>query len=273
MQTLEGAGFPIYFDKRKGSYRFTEGYTLRKPNLKVQESLALALARVSLVGMNAGFEEELKGIEEKLAFCRPGLPEHIIITGEQFDADIHDTFLTLNEAIVRKQKVAFTYQAASTRQTTKRTVDPYYLYFSEGIWTLRGYCHTRKGMRAFALDRMSGVEMLEDRYESKPVSPGEEHEGAFGRYVGGEPVLVRLIFSGQAIQAVSRKKWHPSQQSRTLEDGRVELTFKVNGIFGIRPWIYRWLPCVAVVEPKELAELLERELEEGLQSQRNISSQ
>jgi len=35
MQTLEGAGFPIHFDKRKGTYRFTEGYTLRKPNLTV----------------------------------------------------------------------------------------------------------------------------------------------------------------------------------------------------------------------------------------------
>lgn len=59
MQTLEGAGFPIHFDKRKGTYRFTEGYSLRKPNLTVSETLALMLARMSLKGSGIGLDSAL----------------------------------------------------------------------------------------------------------------------------------------------------------------------------------------------------------------------
>lgn len=269
LQTLEGAGFPIFFDKRRGSYRFCEGFTLRRPNLDVQESLALALARVSLAGMNAGLDDKLRGIEEKLAVRGNGLPEHIIIAADQFNSDISGIFSVLNSAIVERRTVVFEYHAASTRQITRRKVDPYYLYFSDGIWTLRGHCHTRKGLRAFSLDRISGLEMLTEQFDKPMIKPDEEHEGTFGRFVSGKPVQVRLVFHDEAIQAVSRKRWHSSQQSRLLEDGTLEMTFTVNGILGIRPWIYRWLPLVRVVEPKELVKLVETELGNALSMQKS----
>ncbi len=43
-----------------------------------------------------------------------------------------------------------------------------------------------------------------------------------------------------------------SQRERELKDGRLELRFRVNGLEGITHWIYRWLPYVEVVSPKEL---------------------
>lgn len=193
LQTLEGAGFPIFFDKRRGSYRFCEGFTLRRPNLDVQESLAQAFARVSLAGMNAGLDGKLRGIEEKLSVRGNGLPEHIIIATDQFNRDVSCIFNTLNSAIVERRTVAFDYHAASTGQITRREVDPYYLYFGEGIWTLRGHCHTRKGLRAFSLDRISGLVAQDRTFDPPVIKPGEEHEGTFGRFASGKPVQVRLI--------------------------------------------------------------------------------
>jgi predicted DNA-binding transcriptional regulator YafY len=268
LQTLEGAGFPIFFDKRRGSYRFMEGFTLRRPHLDVQESLALALARVSLAGMNAGLDAKLRGIEEKLAVRANGLPEHVIIATDQFTSDVSEIFNTLNNSIVEHCSVAFDYHAASTRQTTRREVDPYYLYFGDGIWTMRGWCHTRGELRAFALDRISGLNMLQNRFEAPDIKPKTDHDGTFGRFISGNLVKVKLVFYGAAIQAVNRKTWHTSQQSRMRDDGSLEMTFTVNGILGIRPWIYRWLPLVKVEEPQELVEMVKRELGEAIDRQK-----
>lgn len=268
MQTLEGAGFPVYFDKRKGTYRFMEGYSLRKQNLTASEKLALMMAKVSLKSMSAGLDTEIQQIAEKLAVPRTALPEHIIIATDDFTTDVHETFQAINDAIVSRQSLEFSYFAVSTGTSTLRQVDPYYLYFSDGIWTMRGYCHVRKGLRAFALDRICGLKTLQCHFEKPVISSEKEHDGAFGRFVSGKPVLVRLIFYSAAIQAVCRKSWHQSQQSRMREDGTLEMTFTVNGILGIRPWIYRWLPLVRVEEPQELVEMVKGELAEALQKQK-----
>jgi len=133
---------------------------------------------------------------------------------------------------------------------------------------MRGWCHTRNELRAFALDRISELNTLHNQFEPPVISPEADHGGTFGRFISGEPVQVRLIFYGATIQAVSRKTWHKSQQSRMRDDGALEITFTVNGILGIRPWLYRWLPLVKVEEPQELAEMVERELGEALQRQK-----
>ncbi len=41
----------------------------------------------------------------------------------------------------------------------------------------------------------------------------------------------------------------------------------MNGLEGITPWIYRWLPQVEVVSPKKLREGVKEELERALKKQ------
>ena len=272
MQTLEGAGFPIYFDKKKCRYCFIEGYKLLRPNLTLSEALALMLAKVSLKGMSAGFETEIQNIEEKLALPRQVLPEHIIFAGDEFSGDVHDTFSTLNQTITERRTVEFDYYAVSTGETSRRIVDPHYLYFNDGIWTMRGWCHTRKNMRAFALDRISSLSISDTHFFPQLATPHEEYEGTFGRFVDGEAVEVKLIFNKSCIPFLLRKTWHPSQQTREMEDGRLEMCFTVNGILGIRPWIYRWLPNVQVVAPDELVQLVASELKAALQLQQEAET-
>ena len=79
----------------------------------------------------------------------------------------------------------------------------------------------------------------------------------------GEPVEVVLRFDAEIKPYVLRKKWHESQKEKELKDG-VELRFKVNGIEGIKQWIYKWLPHVEVVEPRELKEDIKKELKEAM---------
>jgi hypothetical protein len=41
----------------------------------------------------------------------------------------------------------------------------------------------------------------------------------------------------------------------------------VNGIEGIRPWIYQWIPYVEVMAPEELREIFTEDLRQALGKQ------
>jgi predicted DNA-binding transcriptional regulator YafY len=159
------------------------------------------------------------------------------------------------------QRLKMTYRSLYSDQKTKRKVDPYYIFFEEDFWYLRGYCHLREEPRTFALDRVISLKVLEEHFIPRNSAPEEELSGSFGPVVDGEPVEVVLRFDEECKPYLQRKKWHQSQRERELKDGRLELRFSVNGLEGIARWIYRWLPYVEVVSPKELRKRVKEELE------------
>ena len=50
--TLQVAGFPVDYDRGMNSYVFSKGYTLKRPAVSVEETLALAISTIYI-------EEEL----------------------------------------------------------------------------------------------------------------------------------------------------------------------------------------------------------------------
>ncbi|MBI5508041.1 MAG: WYL domain-containing protein [Deltaproteobacteria bacterium] len=64
----------------------------------------------------------------------------------------------LHEAVARRQTVTLAYRGASG-ETSKRDVDPYGLYYRQGIWYLVGRCHMRRGERTFHLGRIQDVRL------------------------------------------------------------------------------------------------------------------
>src|SRR5690606_35136577 len=65
--------------------------------------------------------------------------------------------------------VSFRYQAPDAAATT-RTVDPVQVLITNGQWYLQGWCHLRKAMRTFHLDRVSAPELTDI-----PVSHADDH--------------------------------------------------------------------------------------------------
>jgi proteasome accessory factor B len=73
--------------------------------------------------------------------------------------DIGESFATLEQAIRFRKRVTMTYQAAGNGTVTRRDVDPYGLVYREQAWLLVGWCHLRKEVRSFRVDRMRDVVM------------------------------------------------------------------------------------------------------------------
>jgi proteasome accessory factor B len=88
--------------------------------------------------------------------------------------EVGENFATLESAIRFRKRATFTYQTAGTGTVSKRDVDPYGLVYRDAAWVLVGWCHLRKEVRSFRVDRMRGVEMA-----PKPKSPDFDRPPGF----------------------------------------------------------------------------------------------
>jgi predicted DNA-binding transcriptional regulator YafY len=92
----------------------------------------------------------------------------------------------------------------------------------------------------FKVDRVQEAELLETGYTVPADFDLDAYLGnAWGimRGAAGPAERVELLFEPEAGRWVAEEHWHPSQQSETLPDGRVRLTFHV----GITPEMVSWL--------------------------------
>ena len=262
IKTLRNAGFPIQYDRSRGCYVFDEGYSLRRADLSKEETLTLALAKSMLKQFGGKTGKILDIIEKKLGTNSAILPDHIVLGEQNLPPVVEDYFRRLNAAILDSHQVEIDYRATSKNdEKTSRIVDPYYLLFKDNMWYMRGFCRLRKELRLFALDKIDSLTVL-DKYFVKKVNlvAGEELAGAACVVLDGEPVDVVLRFDEKMKPYMLRAKWFPSQKNKELPDGRLEMKLRINGFVGLKSWIYRWIPYVEVVEPKELREEMRKDV-------------
>jgi predicted DNA-binding transcriptional regulator YafY len=264
LSTLVTAGFPIVYDRKHASYRFEEGYTLKKAFFSPEESLAFGIAKRLLRNLGPSLEANLDRIKEKIAIPARDTSKYVVITPGPLPVDIGERLAMLHEAAMNFQRMEILYRALSTGEAISRKVDPYYLFYNDGFWQLRGFCHLRAGFRTFALDRVVSLKLLDEYFLPREISPEAELSGLFGAYVDGEPTEVIVRFDQEIRKYVERNRYHQTQVQRELPDGRLQVTFTANGIEGVRHWLYRWLPHVEVVAPDALRDTVTRELETAL---------
>jgi predicted DNA-binding transcriptional regulator YafY len=69
----------------------------------------------------------------------------------------------LRRALRQRRKVSFHYRDSEDRPTA-RAVRPLALFFYGPVWLLAGWCELREDFRSFRLDRMAGLEVMEDTF-------------------------------------------------------------------------------------------------------------
>jgi predicted DNA-binding transcriptional regulator YafY len=266
LASLQDVGFPVYFDEGRRTYRFNEGFKLKKAMLETDEMLALALAKKMLPFLGSRLDQAMHRLESKL--LETGQPSTaakrltaapIILSPQEKPTNAHPERLLkdLSLACIDHHLVRLKYQSLYSDELTQREVEPYYLFFTpEGFWILRAYCHLRSDWRTFALDRIRAWEVME-----RPFFPRirgseleEDLERGFGDYMDGELVHVVVRFSPEIRPHLERKIWHPSQKNKILPSGSLEICFDTSGIDAVKSWLYRWVPYFQVIQPKFLLE-------------------
>ena len=90
----------------------------------------------------------------------------------------------LRRAVNARRKLSFEYEDGAGARS-RRQVRPLGLYFWGQSWTLAAYCELRADFRNFRTDRVSSLEVLEERFELTPPCTLEDYVRAAKSGDGG----------------------------------------------------------------------------------------
>jgi len=273
LEALQIAGFPIYTDREDGkslwSLLDTVKHQIPVP-FTLTELMALYFSRDMLkVFKDTIFYDSLESLFKKVKTTLPRESLdyldrvqqilHVGIKPYKEYGKFREIINQVNEAALKRKSLEIVYFAMSQRSQTKRRVDPYRVWFFNGTFYLIGFCHLRKAVRVFALDR---IRMLSRTEESFAVPEDFRLEdflrSSFGVYQG-EPRRVKILFAAEVAGYILEKVWHESQRIRPQKDGSVVFEAEVAGTDEIRHWVMTWGSKAEVLEPESLREEIRRE--------------
>lgn len=264
LAVLAEAGFPWYFDRGTGTYRFTEGYSLKRLNLNSRELFGLVtLKRLgsSLGGTLGGYIDEatsklLSSADRRTSSALDEGPALSIKLDEVLlDPETEKVFDQLQSAQRSRRRVAFAY-VDKVGDVSARRVDPYGFIVSKGRLYLVGYDQVRLDMRVFAVDNISEVEVLAATFER----PADFNLDAFGaNSVSGvmhaeELTEVTVRFSPIVAKAASLAPAARRRRVERKEDGSAEITYAVADPTEIVRWTMSWGAEAEVISPPEARE-------------------
>ena len=123
------------------------------PRLSSREAAALLAGLQDAQAVPAVAEQGVvAGLLAKLARGAWAPPGELVFAPDPVD----DVRATVSEAMTRRRAVSFTYRPIDAEVMT-RTVDPIRILAIDAQWYLRGWCHLRRAVRTFHLERVSDL--------------------------------------------------------------------------------------------------------------------
>lgn len=270
-------GLPIEWDAQSNGYRYT-GYVDGFPTMQVSESelFALLVAQKALEPYEGTpFHAPLETALRKLS---DGLKDKVFISLDRLDAPVSfksaglskadlETFQIVTRAVTQQEELHFEYKNLGTKRWNKRRVQPWHLCCVENQWYV--VCHdlVRNATRTFALVRMRHLCMPGNRFKRPEDFDIKKHlQDSFGIFAGDTKYKVHVEFDEWAAELIREKEWHPAQELKDLEDGRVELRVELADLFEIERWILSWGCHAKVLTPAKLRKSVRIHAEEILKN-------
>lgn len=169
-----------------------------------------------------------------------------------------DTIDQLTHAIAQTRTVQMRYYSASRDTTSRREVDPYRLWYTDGALYLIGHCHLRRDVRMFAVDRVRSLTITNHPCQMPLGFDLEAYVQDVLVVMRGKPVEVELLFDRSTTAWAQDRQWHPSQLV-SLKDGRLKMTLRVADTRELVGWVLHFGSGVQVIQPKSLREKVREE--------------
>jgi predicted DNA-binding transcriptional regulator YafY len=265
---------PILKSKKQGYYYEDPTWRLSTYPLTQGELFALTLgARMLKAYSGTAYRHEL---ETAIARLSERLPEknwvdlqrlseeHVLFrAGAAIDLD-PEVWRNLENACHQQHSVQMTYYTASRNATSDRLFDPYLLHIYRGTNPyVIGYCHNRKMVRWFRVDRIRKLEPTLDHFVRDPAfDPQQYLDHIFQCEVGLGAVDVVIDFDQCTAPYVKDRRWHPSQQLLEESDGSITLSMTVSGLNDLKRWILSYGKGAKAISPPELVAMIKAEIEE-----------
>lgn len=265
---------PIRYDHSKKGYFLSSRWSFSLPDLTEGEVLTLLLS-TSLMKQFSGtpLGTSLKSLENKIAIL---FQDKITVAPSDLSLlvsaqtspihmkkDIQPIFDCIFQAISKKKTILIRYHSLSTDCLSTRRVDPYHLYHYQGVWYFCGFCHNRKDIRDFALDRIQKCTPTDSAFIMRETFQAEQYLQKAFRMVKGKSVLVTILFDAYQAKWIRERIWHSTQKIKELPNGELLFTIKADPD-EIKQWVMGYGMHAEVIEPISLRKKIQHELSEVL---------
>lgn len=190
VEALSAAGIPIFMSPGKGGgIELLPNYVLNKSLLTPSEQNDILSALQSFAAVQ---NQDANALLRKLgaSFGEVNSVPWIEIDYSDWSNTKKEQFECIKHAVIHKETLEFNYHNREGT-THVRTVNPLTLWFKEKNWYLKGYCHYKKELRLFKLNRMRGLKVVGTFSESYDLEAFSTSFGASAPFVG-EPIVVWL---------------------------------------------------------------------------------
>lgn len=192
------------------------------------------------------------------------LPEHII--PEKRKSNGLENFAIISEAIANKMFVKFDYFKFDSNINEYKKVKPFALKESKNRWYLIGSYENKEDFRAFGLDRISNLFIIEQKFNKFPEVEiiNDYYIDSFAMFTEGEVEKIVLSFDLRDGNYINSYPIHHSQKSEfNNEKNRyiISLNIKITLDFIMELMSRAW--SLEVIEPLHLRQQMATIFEEA----------
>jgi predicted DNA-binding transcriptional regulator YafY len=186
-----------------------------------------------------------------------------------------DAINQINQAAMECRRIKIVYRSLGSKRDSFRKIDPYKIRFFEGTIYVIAFCHLRNEIRTFVVDRIKLLNLTDEKFTPPDPAVLTEYIKHGFKVMNADLYTIKILITPEWSRYVSEKIWHESQKTKKLDDGSLELTFRIAGLEEIKQWIMSLGPEAYVLEPEELRKMIRVDLRktifqyEGARATRN----
>jgi predicted DNA-binding transcriptional regulator YafY len=260
-EMLDEMGIPVYSERGPyGGFSLVRGYKMPPLVFTFEEAVAIVLG-TGLVEEMWGelYREAARGALAKLENLLPGeqvrevawARQSLIATGmHRADLKAQTPALEkLRRGIREHRSVEMNYQSSQVPHPSQRGLDPYALVHRWGWWYVIGFCHVRKEVRTFRVDRIFEIALMDTTFTPVPDFNLQDH---LKKESEAQPrIIARLRFEPAFAFLLDGN--HAYWETVNLQpDGSVEATFSAPTLEWAASTTLVYGPAVEVLEPQAL---------------------
>jgi predicted DNA-binding transcriptional regulator YafY len=228
-------------------------------------SAALAASRKIEGVLPEKLRDEVRYLQDNIRFVATGAMEQPAET---------EKLLQLRRAILQRSTIRFRYFTRHPSPTAEvegrpgasaentREADPYGLVHFFNAWHVIAYCHMRKGMRNFRLDRIEDLVLLPETFQRLENFKMDGSQSAHRR-----SLLVRALFDGEVARWVRESRSYYITSEEETPEGLL-ITLQAHQESEVLQWLLSWGSHVRVLEPESLRQRIAEEAQRMLQNHR-----
>jgi len=281
LNVLEMAGVPWYYDSHEKCYRVRPGFKFSVTPLAPDEILgqAAATAITKTAGLNVG--ASTAPATRKIAATSSTEVAELLADAEAVMAVLNlkladhsrhqEMIRTVQWALIQKKQIAGQYVTPYQEKPVKLALHPYRLCFAGQAWYLIARPVDSKQPKTYRIARFQSLRMIDSPVQRPKMFDVDKYFGnAWCVFRGAETFDVEIEFTQEAAGLVTETHWHKSQQETRLPDGRLILSFRVDGLDEILWWVLGWSGRAKVLKPEKLRTLVVEKLQNALEMNKDV---